>query len=201
MTLLHLTEHDYCISQWSGGTTTQIAIAPEHARYADRDFLWRVSSASVDLEESDFTALPDYDRWISTLHGTMTLSHNGEAPITLSPYQVHAFDGGANTHSWGRCTDFNLMLRKGQAQGSIRSLHLPAAQTEAVAFTDEGNAEFPHTALLLFCGKGAAEILANGTRIRMAAREAVVLQDAAGTALRVTATAPSSFLIAQMQTK
>ena len=38
---------DYIVSVWSGGTTTQIAIAPEGARYAERDFLWRVSSATV----------------------------------------------------------------------------------------------------------------------------------------------------------
>ena len=31
---------------------------PQGALYADRDFLWRLSSATVDLDESDFTPSP-----------------------------------------------------------------------------------------------------------------------------------------------
>ena len=47
--LIHLTKDDYVVSQWSGGTTTQLAIAPSGAQYGDRTFLWRLSSATVDL--------------------------------------------------------------------------------------------------------------------------------------------------------
>lgn len=83
MTLLR--PEDYVTTEWSGGTTTQLAIAPGDAVYADREFLWRLSSATVDLEESDFTPLPDYHRWISTLRGDMLLSHNGGAQLTLQP--------------------------------------------------------------------------------------------------------------------
>ena len=64
-----LTQADQVTTTWSGGTTTQLAIAPEGAVYADRDFLWRLSSAKVELEHSDFTPLPDYNRLISVLHG------------------------------------------------------------------------------------------------------------------------------------
>ena len=46
MTLTHLTPADYVTTQWSGGATTQLAIAPKGAVYADRDFLWRLSSTS-----------------------------------------------------------------------------------------------------------------------------------------------------------
>ena len=53
--MLRLTQKDYVVSQWSGGTTTQIAIAPQGAQYGDRTFLWRLSSATVDLDASDFT--------------------------------------------------------------------------------------------------------------------------------------------------
>lgn len=101
---------DYVCSVWSGGTTTQLLIAPEGAHYAARDFLWRVSSATVELDESDFTPLPEYERLIATLRGGITLTHNGGTPICLQPYEVHAFSGGDRTHSTGRCTDFNLML-------------------------------------------------------------------------------------------
>ena len=48
-------EADYITTRWSGGTTTQLAIAPEGAVYADRDFLWRLSSAGVDDDYSKFS--------------------------------------------------------------------------------------------------------------------------------------------------
>jgi len=199
MNLLHLTPDDYCISQWSGGSTTQIAIAPKNAIYADRDFLWRISSASVELEESDFTSLPDYDRWISTLSGTMILSHNGGERITLLPYQVHSFDGGAETHSWGCCTDFNLMLRKGKAQGSVCSLHLATGERHTIPFPDNESSCFSHSSLLIFCGKGAAVVSLGEETVRIDPFEAVLLQDAPGHALTVESPEKASLFIAQMQ--
>ena len=109
MTIQHLTPSDYITTKWSGGLTTQLGIAPAGAVYADRDFLWRLSSATVEDTESDFTALPDYERLISTLEGTIELNHNGGEKLTLNPYEVHRFDGGDDTHSWGCCRDFNLL--------------------------------------------------------------------------------------------
>ena len=85
MEWIYVEERDYLVSHWAGGTTAQIAIAPEGALYSDRDFLWRVSSARVELEESVFTSLPDYHRWISTLAGGMVLSHQGGEKITRTP--------------------------------------------------------------------------------------------------------------------
>lgn len=113
----------YLHSTWSGGETHQIAIAPEGAVYAQRDFLWRISIATVDLEESDFTPLPDYRRFSAVLTGQMQVSHDGGPYKLLKPYGPHAFDGGAQTHAKGRCRDFNLMLRKGACEGSLKALH------------------------------------------------------------------------------
>lgn len=198
MALLHLTSKDYIVSQWSGGATTQVAIAPAGASYAERTFLWRVSSASVDADESDFTPLPDYHRWISTLVGEMTLSHNGGKTITLSPYEVHQFDGGADTHSWGRCTDFNLMLRKGAAQGSIRSLRISAGAAQAIGPEDAAIEQFPSCALLLFCGEGTAVVTLGSERVLVAAFEAVLLDDAASRLLTVEAVENTAFMVAEI---
>ena len=117
MNLIHLKPDNYVVSTWSGGTTTQIGIAPQGAVYAHRDFLWRISSATVDLEVSDFTPLPDYDRLIATLEGEIDVTHNGGEAIHLAPYCVHSFDGGWETRSAGKCRDFNLMTRKGVCTG------------------------------------------------------------------------------------
>ena len=137
MTIQHLTPSDYITTKWSGGLTTQLGIAPASAVYADRDFLWRLSSATVEDAESDFTALPDYERLISTLEGTIELNHNGGEKLTLNPYEVHRFDGGDDTHSWGRCRDFNLMLRKGKCEGRMRGEHLAALEHKTVHVGDE----------------------------------------------------------------
>ena len=109
-------------SAWSGGATTELLIGPEGATYAGRDFLWRLSSATVELEESTFTALPDYDRIIMTLEGEMDLSHNGGSWIHLKEFAPHSFDGADLTVSRGKVTDFNLMLKKGSCRGEVTVL-------------------------------------------------------------------------------
>ena len=110
---------EYNTSNWSGGTTTELGICPEGSHYADRDFVWRISSATVDLEESTFTALPDYNRIIMTLEGEIDLCHNEGEWIHLKAFETHTFDGGDDTVSKGKVIDFNLMTRKGAADGAM----------------------------------------------------------------------------------
>ena len=119
-----LPEDEIHTSRWSGGSTTEFLIFPGGADYAKRDFLWRISSATVEAEESDFTALPDYDRFITPLEGGMRLSIDGAEGIDLKPLDILAFDGALVTHSEGICKDFNLMLRKGKARGGMEALQL-----------------------------------------------------------------------------
>ena len=124
--------NDFCVhplseasrTNWQGGVTWELALGPEETAYARRDFLYRISSARVDLEESVFTSLPDYHRIILPLDGTLTLYHDGGNPVILPPLTVHAFDGGADTLSRGKVRDFNLMLRKGQCLGGVQVLRL-----------------------------------------------------------------------------
>lgn len=167
---------DYVTTQWSGGSTTQLAIAPTGAVYADRDFLWRISSATVELDESDFTPLPDYHRFISTVRGDMVLSHNGGEELTLHPGDIHEFEGGDTTHSRGRCTDFNLMLRKGKADGSIRSLFLAGEVNE---FSPDPRSE----QLLIYCASGKCAILYNNMEYTITAGESLYADDKASTPL------------------
>lgn len=192
----HLTAADYTVSRWSGGTTTQVAIAPRGAAYGDRSFLWRVSSAAVELEESDFTPLPDYHRWIAALLGELTLSHNGGERLTLAPLVPHRFDGGAATHAWGRCTDFNLMLRKGRADGRMTALRLPAGTAREFLPVPDGR--FPRTELLLYCAAGTAAISGAGASLTLSKGEAALLEHAEGHALRLEAMESTALLAAEI---
>ncbi len=104
---------DCKVSNWSGGKTCEIFIYPPDSIYSERNFEFRISSATVDLPESTFTKLPAYSRYIMPLQGQMELSHNQQQSITLQPYQKNYFMGSDDTISRGTCTDFNLMLALG----------------------------------------------------------------------------------------
>lgn len=194
----HFTKQDYTVSQWSGGTTTQIAIYPPDARYADRDFLWRISSATVDLEESDFTPLGDYQRWITVLDGTMTLTHDDGSPIELTSGHVHPFDGDSQTRSVGRCTDFNLMLRKGRCSGTLRALPLSSAGSQTISLEKACSAGSSHSMILLFCCSGGGRVHCSHTAIDLVPYESVLLEDTAQADITLTADQDSLFIAAEM---
>ena len=112
MKILHLTEKDYKVGMWSGGSTTELFIWPEDSDYAKREFKLRVSSARVDLEESDFTPLTDVIRYITPLTGGFTLTHPDNSSVTMKPLsEPYRFSGEIPTHCVGKATDFNLMLK------------------------------------------------------------------------------------------
>lgn len=112
MKILHLKPSDYTTTAWSGGTTTELFIWPEGANYATREFAVRISSAVVELPESDFTPLPGVLRYITPLSGGFTLTHPGKEPIVMGPLAApYRFSGREATHCVGRATDFNLMLK------------------------------------------------------------------------------------------
>lgn len=138
-------------SHWQGGTTRELAIGPASSAYADRNFLYRMSTATVELDCSNFTHLPDYERILLTIDAPVELTHNGGAPIRLAPYQPHRFDGAWETVSRGRARDFNLMLRKGAGAGDV-SVHALRAG-ERAALSAPANA-----VQLLFCTDGQAEV-------------------------------------------
>ena len=153
----HLRPADYTVSDWSGGRTVQLSIGPEGERYADRKFLWRISSATVELETSEFTALPDYERLIAPIRGEMILSHNGGEEILLRPFDVHRFDGADLTISKGKCTDFNLMLRKGKCQGAVIPLRMmdnESADLRGILMQDMPQFD----EIMIYCPKGHLDI-------------------------------------------
>ena len=170
LNITRLTSADYAKSQWSGGSTTQMAIEPAGAVYAERDFLWRLSSATVELEESLFTALPDYDRLIATLSAPIDLSHDGGERFALMPFAVHAFDGGAETRSWGQCVDFNLMLRKGKAAGCARCV------CGGESFAAAGDTAAEGHVLYLYCVQGPLCLVCAGERLELDAGDCAVLR-------------------------
>ncbi len=111
-------------NEWSGGTTTQLSIFPENANYTDRDFIWRLSSATVQQENSEFTQLPDYNRILMVLDGKLELNHNDTEIIYLNALDQNEFDGVSQTKSSGKAVDFNLMMRKDKCSGKLKAVSM-----------------------------------------------------------------------------
>ena len=131
------TEDNYKLSKWSGGNTRELAIYPEGAEYLDRDFLWRLSSADSDKEESSFTKLPDYDRILMVLDGSVVLAHGEERTANLNAWESDAFDGAIKTKCFGQLKkDYNLIHRKG-TRGRMELLEL-TSEGQHVACSSEG---------------------------------------------------------------
>lgn len=129
----HIKKSELTTSTWSGGTTTQLAIYPETGDYANRDFNWRISTATVEVDESTFTSLPGVHRFIMSLEGDLKLVHEGHHTSELKPYEVDEFDGSWNTQSFGKVTDFNLMVQ-GQVQGNLRSAYVTHDQPLLIGY-------------------------------------------------------------------
>lgn len=95
-------------STWSGGTTTQLMIWPLDSAYKALNFDWRISTATVEVDHSTFTELPNINRVIMSLDGPLTLVHH-ENRVDLKPFESFTFDGGLSTESFNQVTDFNVM--------------------------------------------------------------------------------------------
>ncbi|MGL4859214.1 MAG: HutD/Ves family protein [Enterobacteriaceae bacterium] len=108
-------------AQWAGGTTTELSIYPADSLYSERNFSLRLSSATVVLDSSEFTPLAGYTRHIMLLEGEMRLSHQGHHEISLPRFGTDCFEGAWQTTSYGKCTDFNLMLAAGW-EGQLTTL-------------------------------------------------------------------------------
>jgi len=139
---------------WSGGTTTELIIAPENADYSKRKFDFRVSSATVELTESDFTLLPGVKRHLMILEGEMKLVHKGQYEKQLGAFEQDTFMGDFRTRSIsaGPVIDFNLMLQ-GTLEG--RLIHHPCDGTTVIRW-DKVNETID--ARDVYCAKGRLEL-------------------------------------------
>lgn len=104
-----ITEENMNTTEWSGGKTTEMLIYPQSSTYAERNFRFRISSATVEEESSIFTELPGIERHLVVLDGEIDLKIEKQE-FHLAPFESIVFQGGDKTSSKGKCVDFNLML-------------------------------------------------------------------------------------------
>ena len=123
MVIKRISEKDKVVSVWSGGTTSQLYISPESASFSDRKFDFRISSAVVELEESDFTPMPGFSRILMVLEGELEISHEGHYSKVLKQFEIDEFSGDWKTSARGKVVDFNLIMGEGIC-GSMKYISL-----------------------------------------------------------------------------
>lgn len=139
MKLKVLKKSDYTTTKWSGGDTTQLYIYPEDGNYIERNFLFRLSTATVTSEKSVFTELKGISRKLMVLSGEMKLEHKGRYIKELKEFQQDSFMGEWETISYGKVEDFNLMT-KNPCTGKLKNIEvIPNSSIKMTLFSNKYN--------------------------------------------------------------
>ena len=131
-----LRANDFQVSDWSGGKTKQLYLSPPTGHYGKREFDYRLSTATVELAESQFSDLSGFHRILMSLDHTLHL-HNAsrQEETVLAPFTPYFFEGSDSITSRGTCTDFNLIYSdhyQGQMLAILDGQEL--SQDEAIQF-------------------------------------------------------------------
>jgi hypothetical protein len=173
----HLAPSQYLKQPWKngGGTTTELAAHAEGAR-----FLWRVSIADVD-RSGPFSDFSGYERTLMMLEGkgmqlTFDAAPGARIERRLRPF---VFQGEWKTGCDlldGPVKDFNLMVDRTRATGSLEVLELTKAGRDRGPLADTE---------LLYCVEGVAELEGAGIRAALHPGESVRIDGAPGCPLRL----------------
>ncbi len=151
---------DHKTSEWSGGTTTQLLIYPREAVYSERNFKWRLSSAKVQIEESTFTHLPGISRIIMIIEGELRLKHEEHHSTVLKKFQQDSFNGEWNTKSYGKVTDFNLMMAEG-CKGKVQTIIINKEECKEVLLDNLQSENYSEIEEVFYCVNGEVEVYEN----------------------------------------
>jgi len=123
---------------WAGGTTTQLAIFPPTAEYQKFNFDFRISYATVEVEESTFTFMPGVTRHLMILKGSLKINHINRYEKELNQFDIDTFSGEWPTKAKGKVTDFNLMT-KGNTTGSLEAALLQKNEIRKILVDENSN--------------------------------------------------------------
>lgn len=98
-------------SVWDGGKTYEYFIYPPEATYAKRDFLFRVSAASIEKVPSHFTRFENYQRFLVMLDNDLHIQRNSKKEHYKKD-EIFSFDSNDEIISQTLGNDFNLMISK-----------------------------------------------------------------------------------------
>ncbi|EJN06645.1 HutD family protein [Herbaspirillum sp. YR522] len=148
-----------------GGATRELHVEPPGADYAD--FVWRASVADV-VQDGAFSSFEGIDRTIVLLGGAGFVMHaEGQPSHDLrTPFAPHRFTGEARVSvvlDGTPCQDFNLMVRRDQAQAELQVLRQQDARL------------LPPDTVLLYVAQGQAQLSDAGRQLPLGSGEFVRL--------------------------
>jgi environmental stress-induced protein Ves len=147
---------------WANGTSTELFIFPENGDFLTRNFLFRISTATVEAETSTFSFFEGIERTLMILEGNLVLEHVGRYSKELKTFDQDSFSGEWDTKSIGKVKDFNLMCKKG-ASGSVQ--HYPFSSNESNQLELKGAMSFIYVQSGVFACRG--EVLSAGDTLQI----------------------------------
>lgn len=110
----YIKKEDFKTTDWEGGQTTELYIYPQGSSLENRDFDFRISSASFTGTESVFSDFTGYRRYITPLEGHLYLDHDKLYKRKLQPYEIESFRGFWKTRSQNSldCIDYNYIVKE-----------------------------------------------------------------------------------------
>jgi environmental stress-induced protein Ves len=166
MIIEHIKAADLTTSNWSGGTTTQLVIYPKDSDYKKQNFQFRISTATVEADESDFTKLSGVSRKLMILNGEIDIEHKNKYSKNLKKFDQDEFSGDWETKSFGKATDFNIMTT-GNTSGELKAISI----SKSTIISLQKNTDC--YALYIFLGK--IELIANDKKLRLQSGDIVLL--------------------------
>ncbi|MFT8352001.1 HutD family protein [Clostridium saccharoperbutylacetonicum] len=121
-------QENYRPTFWSGGMATELITYPPTSNYANRNFLWRLGIAKIDISESTFSELPGVSRKFMVTEGKLTIDHETKYKKLLAPFDQDSFLGDWKTKTYGKASVFNLMTRENYDGELIHFNILPKKQ-------------------------------------------------------------------------
>jgi environmental stress-induced protein Ves len=97
---------------WASGTTTELFIYPLSANFQQRNFSFRISTATVEAAETTFSDFSNFKRILMVLEGELLVTHEGHYSKLLRQFDQDLFDGGWKTNSKGKVRDFNVIFNE-----------------------------------------------------------------------------------------
>lgn len=136
---IYIKKQDLTISNWSKGETREYYIYPETANYQDKDFIFRISSASINEAPAEFTNFSNYTRYLAMLDQPLSLKINNKE-VKDNELTLVKFQSDDDVISYSRGNDFNLMVNNNKAEGKVtKGLFLTSEADFIVVFSlDDG---------------------------------------------------------------
>ncbi|WP_281164583.1 HutD family protein [Liquorilactobacillus sicerae] len=164
MTKIILRKHNSYVRQsWLGGETTEVYLYPEDGDYQQRNFAFRFSYATIEIEKSTFSNLNGFKRILIPTKDEITLINNLRS-FKIKKNQPYFFAGSDQVQSLGVSEDINLIYRP-EWQAQMKLISLPA------------KFKFDVEIVGVFALKGNSKVSLNDNEFQLREKDCLIIQN------------------------